>query len=219
MLATSIIFDLKIGKTVTLCCNCPSWSYHNGILYSGPQIFIPENAKLRRSIIRDYHDSLPASHPGHFRTQALITPHDWWPQMGSLIRQYIMGCSLCQQMKLIRTPDKAAILPIKSHATHPFEQLSLDFITNLPGSLSFDSIMVVVDHGLTKGVIFSPCTKTISATDTATLFIENVYHCFGLPSVMISDQGPQFSAKVFQEITKILKIDHRMSTAYHPQTD
>ena len=36
---------------------------------------------------------------------------------------------------------------------------------------------------------------------------------------MISDRGPQFAAKTFQELTKALKIDHRMSTAYHPQTD
>src|SRR5258705_3999931 len=36
---------------------------------------------------------------------------------------------------------------------------------------------------------------------------------------MISDQGTQFAAKVFQEITKALGIKHKMSTAFHPQTD
>jgi len=36
---------------------------------------------------------------------------------------------------------------------------------------------------------------------------------------MISDRGPQFAAKAFQELRKALSIEHRMSTAYHPQTD
>ena len=70
-----------------------------------------------------------------------------------------------------------------------------------------------------KGVIFIPCNKTIDALGTADLYFNNVYRRFGLPSVMISDRGPQFAAKTFQELTKVLEIDHRMSTAYHPQTD
>ena len=36
---------------------------------------------------------------------------------------------------------------------------------------------------------------------------------------MISDRGPQFASQVFQEMMKTFKVDHRMSTAYHPQTD
>jgi transposase InsO family protein len=95
----------------------------------------------------------------------------------------------------------------------------MDFITDLPESDGFDSIFVVVDHGLTKGVIFTPCNKTIDALGTADLYFNNVYKRFGLPSVMISDRGPQFAAKTFQELTKALGVDHRMSTAYHPQTD
>ena len=79
--------------------------------------------------------------------------------------------------------------------------------------------MVTVDHGLTKGIIFSPCHKTIDALGTANLYLTNVCRRFGLPDILISDRGPQFSAKLFQELGKALGIDHRMSTTYHPQTD
>ena len=110
-------------------------------------------------------------------------------------------------------------MPIKSEATRPFQQCTVDFITDLPPSDGFDSIMIVVDHGLTKGVIYSSCNKTIDALGTAQLFIDHVWKRFGLPDTIISDRGPQFASKVFQEMTKLLKIDHRMSTAYHLQTD
>ena len=95
----------------------------------------------------------------------------------------------------------------------------MDFITDLPPSNGFDSIMVMVNHGLTKGVIYIPCNKTITAQHTTTLILDNVYKRFGLPDVIISDRGPQFTSKMFQELCKLLKIDQRLSTAYHPQTD
>ena len=37
----------------------------------------------------------------------------------------------------------------------------MDLITDLPPSRSFDSVMVVVDHGLMKGIILCPCNKNI----------------------------------------------------------
>jgi len=46
---------------------------------------------------------------------------------------------------------------------------------DLPASSTFESILVVVDHGLTKGVIFVPCTKSIDATGIAALFFKHVF--------------------------------------------
>jgi len=65
-----------------------------------------------------------------------------------------------------------------------------DLITDLPPSSGFDSILVVVDHGLTKGVIFSSTTKTATVADIATLFYNRVYSRFGLYDKVISDRGP-----------------------------
>src|SRR5882762_5340291 len=139
--------------------------------------------------------------------------------MGAMIGKFVEGCATCQQMKPNTHPTTPGLIPIVSTSTIPVDQITMDFITDLPESDGFDSIFVVVDHGLTKGVIFIPCNKTIDAMGTADLYINHVYKRFGLPSIMISDRGPQFAAKTFQELTKALKIDHRMSTAYHPQTD
>ena len=102
---------------------------------------------------------------------------------------------------------------------HPFAQISMDFITDLPESQGFDSLLVVVNHGLMKGVILSPCRKTIDAVGTAKLLLNNIYQQFGLPDKAISDRGPQFAARVFRELGNLLDIKLAMSTAHHPQTD
>ena len=95
----------------------------------------------------------------------------------------------------------------------------MDFITDLPSINNFDSILVVVDQGLSKGVIIIPCNKTITAEETGKLLLENLYKRFGLPDKIISDRGPQFASKAFIELLKLLGIKSALSTAYHPQTD
>ena len=95
----------------------------------------------------------------------------------------------------------------------------MDFITDLPISNGFDSIFIMVDQGLSKGVILMPCNKTITTKETAKQYIDNVFIQYGLPDVMISDRGPQFTLNIFNGIMNALGINHRMSTAFHPQTD
>ena len=95
----------------------------------------------------------------------------------------------------------------------------MDMITDLPLSNGHDSILAVVDHGLTKGVILIPCSKTLTAAQCAELLLNNMYKRFGLMDKIISDRGPQFAAKSFIELLKLLKIKSALTTAYHPQSD
>ena len=57
----------------------------------------------------------------------------------------------------------------------PFKQLSVDLITDLPLSSGFNSVMVMVNHGLMKGVILTPCSTTIDAAGITQLFFDFVF--------------------------------------------
>ncbi len=94
----------------------------------------------------------------------------------------------------------------------------MDFITDLPTSLGYDSILTVVDRH-SKAVILSPCHKTITAEQTSQLLIDNVWKCTGFPLTIISNRGPQFAAQVTQEFWRKLGIKQKLSIAFHPQTD
>ena len=122
-------------------------------------------------------------------------------------------------MKPNTHPTAAPLMPITSHMHGTFQQITMDFIMDLPISDSYDSIFIVVDQGLTKGVILMPCNKMITAIQTADLLIRGVFKRFGLPDSIISDRGVQFTATVFKEVMKALKITQKLSTAFHPQTD
>ena len=75
----------------------------------------------------------------------------------------------------------------------PFSSISVDLITGLPLSAGFDSVMVMVNHGLMKGVIYCPCTKDIDMAGVASLFFKHVFPQFSLHSKVISNWGPQFA--------------------------
>ncbi|KAI5116595.1 hypothetical protein M0805_006927 [Coniferiporia weirii] len=123
-------------------------------------------------------------------------------------------------MKINTHPTKPPLLPIPADPTMlPFQSVSMDFITDLPLSNNYDSIMVVVDHDSSKGIVLIPCTKTLDAISTAKLYHNNVYRHFSLPQCIISDWGPQFASHIFQTLCTRLGIKSKLSTAYHPQTD
>lgn len=139
--------------------------------------------------------------------------------MASFIRNYVDGCAICQQHKINRHPISLPLQPIKPENSRPFSLITMDFITDLPISEGYDSIMAVVDHGSSKGAIFIPCHKTIDATGTTNILLDSLYKQYGLPDKTISDRGPQFASHVFRELGRLLGINLVMSTAHHPQTD
>jgi transposase InsO family protein len=77
----------------------------------------------------------------------------------------------------------------------------------------------VVDRGNTERVILIPTAKTLTQEGAGQLLLDNLYKRFGLPDEMLSDRGPQFAAKSFCELLKLLGIKTNLTMAYHPQTD
>ena len=67
-------------------------------------------------------------------------------------------------------------MPIESaKVTRPFANCSMDLITDLPPIDDFDSILVMVDQGISKGVILIPCMKMLTTEGAAQLLLDNLY--------------------------------------------
>jgi transposase InsO family protein len=97
----------------------------------------------------------------------------------------------------------------------------MDFITQLPtatGPIPYDAIVVFVDR-LTKMVRMAPTTSDVTSEGTAQLLYDNVFRHHGVPEDLITDRGPVFTSQVFAEFTRILGTQHKLTTAYHPQSD
>ena len=116
------------------------------------------------------------AYPGELQTFNAVKEHYWWPGMWSFINNHVQGCGICQQFKIDRNPSKPAFRPIEeAKTTRPFANCSMDLITDLPPIDICDSILVVVDRGLTKGVILIPTNKTLTADGAGQLLLDNLY--------------------------------------------
>jgi len=94
----------------------------------------------------------------------------------------------------------------------------MDLIEGLPESNEQDSILVIVER-LTKMALFIPTTRRLTAPELARLYVLHVFSKHGVPSDVISDRGSEFVSSFWMSLSKVLDMDLRPSTAYHPQTD
>ena len=125
--------------------------------------------------MKSFHDHETAGHPGEIGTYNAVQ-HYWWPGLRTFVKDYVSGCGTCQQFKIDRSPVKPTYIPTEGvKSTRPFANCSMDLITDLPPVDGYDSILVMVDQGLSKGVILIPCSKTLTSEETAQLLLENLY--------------------------------------------
>jgi hypothetical protein len=167
-LVLSALQALNEGASLFPRARREDWLYQEGKLYFKGRLYVPEGA--RHDIITSLHESAARGHGGIVCTQDLVTRDFWWLGLTTFVRRFVTGCAVCQAHKVNTHPSAPPLTPLASVATCPFQQVSVDLVTDLPLSLGFDSVMVVVDHGLMKGVIIFPCHKSVDAAGVAQLF-------------------------------------------------
>lgn len=190
----------------------------DGIYRCQGAVVVPDHRELRNRILKELHDSPYAGHRGVERTLELVSREFWWPGITADVKRYVGSCDLCQRHKP-RTQKVGGLLEPLAIPEHVWGCVSMDFITHLPRTAAgYDAIVTFVCR-LSKMVRFAPTTATATAEDLAILFRDNVIRHHGFPSEVLSDRGPQFVSKFWQEVLKLTGTSQRLSTAYHPQTD
>ena len=94
----------------------------------------------------------------------------------------------------------------------------VDFITKLPIVAGKDTILVVCDR-LSKMTYFVATIEGTSAEGLARLFRDNVWKLYRLPESIVLDRGPQFAAELTRKLNRMLGIEIRLLTVFHPQLD
>ncbi|MBW0566976.1 hypothetical protein O181_106691 [Austropuccinia psidii MF-1] len=121
---------------------------------------VPNDPKIQLSILQKRHDSPLAGHAGQEKTLKLVKQDFHGSGMTQFIKDYVLSCQQCSRNKNIH--DKKLGLPKPLPIPNgPCICLSMDFITQLPLSNSFDSILVIVDR-FSKMEIFIPTMSSIN---------------------------------------------------------
>ena len=118
------------------------------------------------------------------------------------VRQFVENCPMCQMEKSDHTVAKGKLQSTQIPETK-WSEISIDFIMDLPTSVdNKDTILFTVDKA-TRMVHLAPCRKNITATGTAQLLWKTVNRYHGIPRIILSDRGAQFTAKSWQTLWRI----------------
>lgn len=159
------------------------------------------------------HSSPSGGHFGFFKTWHRLHKRFWWPRMAKSLREYLNSCVLCQQCKPHRPIRHRLMIPTPVPKA-PFEIISIDYLVNLPDTpRGHSSILVVIDH-FTKFMVAIPVPDN-TASVAANAILSSVVAQFGLPSLIVSDQGRAFDSKLFKLLLEALGIQQRLSTPHH----
>jgi hypothetical protein len=188
-----------------------------GIVWFNNRIVVPKDTDVCQQILDEAHLSRYSIHPESTKMYQDLKQHYWWTKMKIEIARYVVRCDTCRRVKAIhmKTTGPLQSLPIP---TWKWEDISMDFIVGLPRTTKgFDSIWVIIDR-LTKIAHFLPVKIDHPIAVYAQIYIARILSLYRVPKTIVSDRGPQFVSKFWEELHKSLGTKLLHNSAYHPQT-
>ncbi|RXN34352.1 putative protein K02A2.6-like protein [Labeo rohita] len=176
-----------------------------GCLMWGSRVIVPP--KLRQWVLTDLH----IGHPGVVRMKHLARSYVWWLGIDGQIESQSKSCQSCQR---IQTAPCPAPLHPWIWPTHPWERIHVDFAGPFEGHMYF--IIIVVDAHSKWPEVFIMDSTTTSKTIQV---LRGLFSHYGVPNIIVSDNGPQFCAEQFSFFLKSNGVQHIRSAPYHPSSN
>jgi hypothetical protein len=154
--------------------------------------------RLRAAMIRQAHNR---THLGRDKTLDELKRRCWWPGMAADTALWIKKCPVCLEKMKVSTHDA---YPVNREAQQAGELLYVDLAGPLkPPSAEGHRYILVCTDGYTKFSMFKPL-KTKTAVEVAGTLLREVFMLTGVPQVVYTDQGKEFTASLTQAVFRAL---------------
>ena len=177
-------------------------------------IFAPKH--IVPEIIRIYHNSIYACHPGQKKTLENIEKDFYWHKIKKDVKTYVEQCHSCNVRKTNYQP------PVEMQDTNvpyvPWGRISLDIVGPLNKTDNNNKYIQTCVDFLTRYPECIPL-QDIRAETVAKAFVENIICRFGTPRELLTDNGSQFVGKLYVEVCRLLGIKKLKTTPYHPSAN
>ena len=174
----------------------------NGLVLKGTRIVIPSSMRL---------DMLAKIHVGHMGTEKqkrLARDLMYWPGMNGDIDRAVQRCSACQKYRPQQRKEKITELEPKRDLG-PWEKVGVDLF-----HWENSEYLVVVDYFSNYPEIVKLSSTTAAAVIT---HLKSIFARHGIPKIVVSDNGPQFSCTLFARFAETYEFRHQTSSPHHPQ--
>lgn len=167
---------------------------------------------VRSAVLHECHDNILAAHGGYLKTLHRIQRQYFWPKMRNEIAKYIGRCETCQATKQTNQCQTAPMDKYRD-PERPWKMIAIDFMGPYPMTTRGNRQILVVVDLFSKFVLIKPLKR---ATAEATLHFlrENVFLKYGVPEILISDNGTQLKSKLFAEFLAKYGVRHWTTANY-----
>ncbi|XP_055543773.1 uncharacterized protein K02A2.6-like [Wyeomyia smithii] len=197
-LVKNLVQGIKYGKLVEgkdrFGIERNEFSLQKGCLLRGIRVYVP--ARLRKRVL----DELHSTHYGTTRTKSLARGYCWWSGIDRDIEEMVSNCADCQ---IVRTEPAKMSLHCWETPTEPFQRVHVDFAGPF-----MDTYFFILVDAYSKWPEIKVC-KSITAESTVNM-CRDIFSTFGIPSVLVSDHGVQFTSETFQLFLRMNGIVHKM---------
>ncbi|PAV90485.1 hypothetical protein WR25_22647 [Diploscapter pachys] len=170
---------------------------------------------LKDRIISILHNQL--QHLGFERTYEAVKDRFVWTHLRPQVLNLINACPLCQKAKTTPARARYPRACVYSTPTRVMERVHVDIFGPLPVTVRGSRYVLTAVDALTKFAWTIPMPDQKSETIIAVL-LERLLP-FGMPTMLVSDRGTNFTSAEFEKFLKMMNISHNTSTPYHHQTN
>ena len=156
-------------------------------------------------------DILAKIHLGHLsldKCRKRIVYTVWWPTISSDIVSYIDRCNFCQ---IHRRKNKAEPMKASNLPQRPWQKLGADLF-ELEGKM----YLVIIDY-FSRWIEVEFLKRSVSETVVKKML--SIFARFGVPDIIRTDGGPQFSCRYFRNFTDKYDIEHQITDPYMSQVN
>ncbi len=178
------------------------------------QVVVP--LKYRSHVLCLAHEHLLSGHLGVTKTYHRILQHFFWPGLKRDVTKFCRTCHTCQiagKPNQVISPAPLSPIPVIGEA---FEEVLIDCVGPLPKTKAGNQYLCTIMCRATRFPEAIPLRKITAPVVLKALI--KFFSTFGLPKVVQTDQGTNFLSRVFTQTLKSLSIEHRISSAYHPES-
>ncbi|XP_064098050.1 uncharacterized protein K02A2.6-like [Macrobrachium nipponense] len=177
------------------------YSVQDGLIFKRNRIVIPLN--LRHKIMQVVHSAHIGIEGCLRRARECI----YWPGMNSDIKQFIL-CEICNKFPC--APQKETLINHEI-ADRPWQNVGVDLM-----SIEKHNYLITV-HYFSNFWEFDYLENTLASTVIRKL--KSHFARYGLPCVLISDNGPQFINENFKQFASDYDFEHKTSSPTHAQSN
>ncbi|KAI3670940.1 hypothetical protein L1987_87585 [Smallanthus sonchifolius] len=167
-----------------------------------------------RQVLRHCHEDPTGGHHGATLTaKKVFDAGFFWPTIFWDAHEMIQACDACKRASNISSRNE---MPQNSiQICEIFYVWGIDFMGPFPASRGNRYILVAIDY-VSKWA--KPQALPTNDARVVVRFLKKLFSRFGAPKVLISDRGTHFCNSQLEKELSRYGVNHRFSTAYHPQT-